>query len=142
RPEFFTEAGGLRGGVNMASIHLAAAIGGNAFLGFVSAVAFATILAVVAGLTLAAASAISHDLYAEILRHGRARRQDVRRLARITPIVVSIIAVALGIAVQGQNVAYLGLLALAIAASVNFPILVLAMFWRNFTSRGALWGGA
>lgn len=141
RPEFFSEAGGLRGGVNMASIHLASAIGGNAFLGFVSAVAFATILAVVAGLTLAAASAISHDLYAEIFRHGRAREKDVLRLARITPIVVSIIAVVLGIAFQGQNVAYLGLLALAIAASVNFPILVLAMFWRNFTSRGALWGG-
>lgn len=140
RAEFFDD-GGLRGGVNMASVHLAAAVGGEAFLGFISAVAFATILAVVAGLTLAAASAISHDLYAEIFRHGRAQEKDVLRLAKATPVFIGAVAVLLGIAFQGQNVAFLSLLALAVAASVNFPILLLAMFWKGFTTRGALWGG-
>lgn len=140
-PEFFGANGTLRGGANMAAIHLSQALGGDLFLGFISAVAFATILAVVAGLTLAAASAVSHDLYSEIFRRGRATEREVLRLAKLTPIVVGAITVVLGIAFEGQNVAFLGLLALSIAASVNFPLLVLAMFWRGFTTRGALWGG-
>ncbi len=142
RPEFFNAEGGLRGGVNMAAVHLSSVLGGDVFLGFISAVAFATILAVVAGLTLAAASAVAHDLYAEVYCRGQAKEKDALRLAKITPIAVGIIAIILGIAFKGQNVAFLGLLALAIAASVNFPILVLSMFWQGFTTRGALWGGS
>ena len=140
-PELKTATGVLIGGGNMASVHLASALAGDLFMGFISAVAFATILAVVAGLTLAAASAVSHDLYAHIFRHGRASDKDIMRIARITPLFVGLIAIGLGILFKGQNVAFLGLLALSIAASVNFPILVLAMFWRGLTTRGALWGG-
>jgi cation/acetate symporter len=131
----------IRGGSNMAAIHLANAVGGNLFLGFISAVAFATILAVVSGLTLAGASAISHDLYATVVRRGDASEQDEIRVSKIATIFLGILAILLGIIFENQNVAFMVGLAFAIAASCNFPVLVLSMFWRGLTTRGALVGG-
>ncbi len=131
----------LRGGVNMAAIHLAQAVGGDIFLGFISAVAFATILAVVSGLTLSGASALSHDLYASVLRHGRVNPREELRVSRIATIVLGLLAIVLGIQFESQNVAYMVGLAFAIAASVNFPILFLSMYWRGLTTRGAAVGG-
>jgi cation/acetate symporter len=132
---------GLIGGTNMAAIHLAEATGGNLFLGFISAVAFATILAVVAGLTLAGASAVSHDLYASVFARGRATETQEVRVSRIATIVLGIVAIALGILFEQQNIAFMVGLAFAIAASCNFPILFLSMFWKRLTTRGALIGG-
>ena len=130
----------LIGGANMAAIHLSHAVGGNAFLGFISAVCFATILAVVSGLTLSGASAISHDLYANVFRPGASER-DVVRVSKISALVLGAIAVGLGLVFEDQNVAYMVLLAFTIGASVNFPLLFLAMYWRDLTTRGALIGG-
>ena len=131
----------LRGGNNMAAIHLANAVGGDLFLGFISAVAFATILAVVSGLTLAGASAISHDLYANVFARGRANEQTEVRVSKIASIGLGIIAVLLGIVFEKQNVAYMVGLTFAIAASTNFPVLIMSMFWRGLTTRGAVIGG-
>jgi cation/acetate symporter len=131
----------LRGGVNMAAIHLAQAVGGDVFLGFISAVAFATILAVVSGLTLSGASALSHDLYASVLRHGKANPREELRVSRVATFVLGLLAIALGIQFESQNVAYMVGLAFAIAASVNFPILFLSMYWKGLTTRGATVGG-
>ncbi len=139
-PDFLVD-GVLRGGNNMAAIHLAEAAAGDLFLGFISAVAFATILAVVSGLTLSGASAISHDLYASVLRRGRASEAETMRLSRIASLVLGVLAVLLGMAFEGQNVAYMVLLAFAVAASVNFPVLFLSMYWRRLTTRGAVVGG-
>ena len=133
--------GGLRGNFNMAAIHLAHAIGGDVFLGFISAVAFATILAVVSGLTLSGASALSHDLYASVLRGGHADPREELRVSRIATFVLGALAIVLGIQFETQNVAYMVGLAFAIAASVNFPILFLSMYWRGLTTRGAALGG-
>ena len=121
---------GLIGGTNMAAMHLADAVGGNLFLGFISAVAFATILAVVAGLTLAGASAVSHDLYASVFARGRATEMQEVRVSRIATIVLGIVAIALGILFEQQNIAFMVGLAFAVAASCNFPILFLSMFWK------------
>lgn len=140
-PEFLDPKGGLLGGSNMAAVHLAQAVGGNAFLGFMSAVAFATILAVVAGLTLSGASAVSHDLYATVFKHGKASSADELRVSRITTVVLGIIAVILGIAFEKQNVAFMVSLAFAIAASANFPVLFLSVLWKNCTTKGACYGG-
>ena len=137
--QYFTD-GKLFGGNNMASIHLSHMLGGNAFLGFISAVAFATILAVVSGLTLAGASAISHDIYANVINPNATDAQVVR-LSKITVIVVGIIGVIFGIAFEQQNIAYMVGLAFAIAASANFPILFLSIYWRGLTTRGAFIGG-
>lgn len=134
-------AGALRGGTNMAAIHLAHAVGGDIFLGFISAVAFATILAVVSGLTLSGASALSHDLYASVLRRGEANPREELRVSRIATVVLGLLAIVLGIQFETQNVAYMVGLAFAIAASVNFPILFLSMYWRGLTTRGATLGG-
>jgi cation/acetate symporter len=112
-------------------------VGGQAFLGFISAVAFATILAVVAGLTLAGAAALSHDLWVNVVRHGTAPESEQLRVARASTVLLGVVAIALGIAFKGQNVAYMVGLAFAIAASANFPALVLSIFWRKFTTRGA-----
>jgi len=142
-PEFLDPAtGGILGGNNMAAIHLSNAVGGEVFLGFISAVAFATILAVVSGLTLSGASAISHDLYASVIRHGEAQEGDEIRMSRIATIVLGIAAIFLGIVFEEQNVAYMVGLAFAIAASVNFPVLFLSMFWQKLTTRGAFYGGS
>ena len=124
-------------GGNMAAPLLAQAVGGQAFLGFISAVAFATILAVVAGLTLAGAAALSHDLWVNVVRHGTAPEREQLLVARASTVLLGIVAIALGIAFKGQNVAYMVGLAFAIAASANFPALVLSIFWRKLTTRGA-----
>jgi len=141
-PTYLDAAGkGLRGGANMAAIHLAHAVGGDLFLGFISAVAFATILAVVSGLTLAGASAISHDLYANVFARGRANEVTEVRVSKIASMGIGVIAVLLGIVFEKQNVAYMVGLTFAIAASTNFPVLVMSMFWRGLTTRGAVIGG-
>ncbi|WP_375285753.1 cation acetate symporter [Sphingomonas sp.] len=141
-PDYVDAAGALRGGNNMAVMHLAHAIGGNLFLGFISAVAFATILAVVAGLTLSAASAISHDIYASVIRRGTADPKKELRVSRITTIVLGLTAIVLGIVFEKQNVAFMVSLAFALAASGNFPVLVMSLLWSGCTTRGAAWGGA
>ncbi|MGE5546771.1 MAG: sodium:solute symporter family transporter, partial [Solirubrobacterales bacterium] len=132
---------GLKGGNNMAALHLAHAIGGDLFLGFISAVAFATILAVVSGLALAGASAISHDLYANVFARGRSTEGTEVMVSKIASLGLGVIAVFLGIIFEKQNVAYMVGLTFAIAASTNFPILVMSMFWRGLTTRGAVIGG-
>ena len=141
-PEYVDAGGAIRGGNNMAVMHLAHAIGGNLFLGFISAVAFATILAVVAGLTLSAASAISHDVYASVVRKGHADPVKELRVSRITTILLGIAAIVLGIVFEKQNVAFMVSLAFALAASGNFPVLVMSLLWKDCTTRGAAWGGA
>lgn len=141
-PDFLNTEGLLIGGNNMAAIHLSQAVGGNIFLGFISAVAFATILAVVSGLTLAGASAISHDLYASVFKHGEASHRDEIRVSRIATLILGVVAIILGILFEKQNVAFMVGLAFAIAASANFPILFLSMYWHKLTTRGALLGGA
>jgi cation/acetate symporter len=140
-PEFLDPKGGLIGGNNMAAIHLAKAVGGNVFLGFISAVAFATILAVVAGLTLSGASAVSHDLYATVFKKGNADSASELRVSRITTLCLGVIAVILGIAFEKQNIAFMVSLAFAIAASANFPVLFMSVLWKNCTTRGAVVGG-
>jgi len=124
-------------GGNMAAPLLAEAVGGQAFLGFISAVAFATILAVVAGLTLAGAAALSHDIYVHVFRGGKAGEKEELKVARGATVLLAILSIVLGIAFKGQNVAYMVGLAFAIAASANFPALALSIFWRPFTTRGA-----
>ncbi len=142
-PEFLdVESGGILGGNNMAAIHLSQAVGGEVFLGFISAVAFATILAVVSGLTLSGASAISHDLYASVIRQGEILEGEEIRVSRLATIALGIAAIFLGILFEQQNVAYMVGLAFAIAASVNFPILFLSMYWRKLTTNGAFIGGS
>ncbi len=140
-PGFLDGKGVLIGGSNMAAIHLANAVGGNVFLGFISAVAFATILAVVAGLTLSGASAVSHDLYATVFKKGNADSASELRVSRITTIVLGIVAVVLGIAFEKQNIAFMVSLAFAIAASANFPVLFMSVLWKDCTTRGATIGG-
>ncbi len=135
----YRAAGGLVGGANMAAIHLSQVVGGDALLGLISAVAFATILAVVSGLTLAGASTISHDLYARVLRVSDERRE--LQVGRVATVGIGIVAVLLGLAFRTQNVAYMVSLAFAIAASANFPVLLLSMTWRGLTTAGALAGG-
>ena len=140
-PEFLDAAGKLKGGQNMAAVQLSAAVGGNFLLGFISAVAFATILAVVSGLTLAGASAISHDLYANVFAHGNVDEQQEVRISKMATVALGIIAILLGIAFEQQNVAYLVGLTFAVAASANFPILIVSVFWSKMTTKGALLGG-
>jgi cation/acetate symporter len=132
----------ILGGKNMAAIHLSHAVGGDFFLGFISAVAFATILAVVSGLTLAGASAISHDLYASVFKKGKADGQTEMKVSKIATVGLGIIAIIMGIAFEQQNIAFVVGLAFAIAASANFPILFLSMYWRKLTTRGAVIGGS
>lgn len=141
-PEFTTPEGGLIGGNNMAAVQLSDALGGDLLLGFISAVAFVTILAVVAGLTLAGASAISHDLYASVLKDGQADEKKEVYISRIATIVLGVISILLGILFEKQNVAFMVGLAFAIAASANFPILFLSMYWHGLTTRGAVAGGS
>ena len=141
-PSFLDGVGNILGGNNMAAVHLSKAVGGDVFLGFISAVAFATILAVVSGLTLAGASAISHDLYASLFCHGKAQEKREVMVSRISTIMLGIVAILLGITFEKQNVAYMVGLAFAIAASVNFPILFFSMYWSRLTTRGAFLGGA
>ncbi|HEK0472274.1 TPA: cation acetate symporter [Proteus mirabilis] len=140
-PLFKDAAGALIGGTNMAAVHLADAVGGNFFLGFISAVVFATILAVVAGLTLAGASAVSHDLYANVIKNGQADERQELKVSKITVVILGIVAIGLGILFEKQNIAFMVGLAFSIAASCNFPIILLSMYWKGLTTRGAVIGG-
>jgi cation/acetate symporter len=126
-----------RGG-NMAAPLLAEFLGGTPFLGFIAAVAFATILAVVAGLTLSGAAALSHDLWTSVVRRGTAKEGEELKVARGASLALGIVAILLGITFKGQNVAFMVGLAFAIAASANFPALVLSIFWRRYTTAGAV----
>ncbi|NPA13366.1 MAG: sodium/solute symporter [Aquificae bacterium] len=125
-------------GGNMAAPLLAQALGGDAFLGFIAAVAFATILAVVAGLTLAGASALSHDLYVGVFRKGQSSEEQEVKITRIAVLVLGVIAIVLGIAFKDQNIAFMVGLAFAIAASTNFPALLMSIVWKKFTTAGAV----
>ena len=138
--QYFVD-GKLFGGNNMAAIHLSHVVGGDIFLGFISAVAFATILAVVSGLTLAGASAISHDIYSNVICDGKADEAKEMRVSKISVIIIGIVGVLLGIAFEHQNIAFMVGLAFAIAASANFPILFLSIYWSKLTTRGAFLGG-
>ncbi|MEE1923786.1 cation acetate symporter [Pseudomonas sp. 148P] len=143
-PQFFVGGdvkAALIGGGNMVAMHLAKAVGGNLFLGFLSAVAFATILAVVSGLALAGASAISHDLYATVLKKGTATQQQEMRVTRFATVGLGLVAIFLGFLFEHQNIAFLVGLTFGIAASTNFPVLIMAMYWKGLTTRGALAGG-
>ena len=143
-PEFFeggTVGGKLIGGGNMVAMHLANAVGGNMLLGFLAAVAFATILAVVSGLALAGASAISHDLYARVIKKGTASEASEIRVSRIATICLGFVAIILGILFEKQNIAFMVGLAFGVAAAANFPVLILSMYWKGLTTRGALFGG-
>ena len=144
-PSYFKDgtiaAAGLKGGTNMAAVQLANATGGPYLLGFISAVAFATILAVVAGLTLAAASAVSHDLYASVIARGRASERSEVLISKLSAVAIGILAIYLGYKFETINVAFMVGLAFAVAASVNFPVLLMTMFWRGTTTLGAFAGG-
>ncbi len=144
-PEFSnTVTGVIKGGggsANMAAVLVAKAVGGNVFFGFISAVAFATILAVVAGLTLSGASAVSHDIYATVIKKGKANSAAELKVSRITTLVLGVVAVGLGIAFEKQNIAFMVSLAFAIAASANFPVLFMAVLWKDCTTKGAVIGG-
>ncbi|APT33355.1 cation/acetate symporter ActP [Methylobacterium phyllosphaerae] len=140
-PAYLDAKGAIRGGGNMATVHLSHALGGDTLMGLVSAVAFATILAVVAGLTLTGASAVSHDLYARIIGRGRATERSEIRASRLATVGLGIISVLLGIAFQTQNVAYMISLAYAVSCSSTLPLLILALYWSGLTTRGAIAGG-
>jgi cation/acetate symporter len=129
---------GIDKGGNMAAPLLAEALGGTFFLGFIAAVAFATILAVVAGLTLAGASALSHDIYVSVIKHGQATEAEQVRVAKASTVVFGILAVLLGVLFKGQNVAFMVGLAFAVACSANFPALLLSIVWKRFTTAGAV----
>lgn len=137
----FNKITDLIGGPNMAAIHLAHAVGGPILLGFIAAVAFATILAVVAGLTLAGASAVSHDIYGQVIAKGRASERREVWISKMSAVAIGIIAVVLAYVFENQNVAFMAGLALSVAASCNFPVLAMAIFWRGTTTRGAVAGG-
>ena len=143
-PDFFEGGvigGSVIGGGNMIAMHLAQAVGGNLLLGFLSAVAFATILAVVAGLALAGAAAISHDIYANVIMKGKSDEKKELRVTKFATIGLGLVAVLLGMAFEKMNIAFMVALAFGVAASANFPVLILSMYWRGLTTKGALAGG-
>ena len=144
-PEFADTAKGIikggGGSANMAAVLVAKAVGGNVFFGFISAVAFATILAVVAGLTLSGASAVSHDIYATVIKKGNVDSASELKVSRLTTLALGVVAVLLGIAFEKQNIAFMVSLAFAIAASANFPVLFMSVLWKDCTTRGAVVGG-
>jgi cation/acetate symporter len=140
-PRFIDAQGALIGGGNMAAIHLASAVGGDYFLGFISSVAFATILAVVSGLALSGASAVSHDLYAIVVKKGKLDSVSELKVFRITTICLGIVAILLGIIFEKQNIAFMVSLAFAVAASANFPVLFMSVLWKDCTTKGACYGG-
>ncbi|MBK7955978.1 MAG: cation acetate symporter [Candidatus Accumulibacter sp.] len=143
-PDFFeggVVGGKIIGGGNMVAMHLAKAVGGNMLLGFLAAVAFATILAVVSGLALAGASAISHDIYSQVVRKGQATQKEEIRVSRYATVGLGMLAIVLGILFEKMNIAFMVGLAFGVAAAANFPVLILSMYWKGLTTRGALWGG-
>ena len=139
-PAFKDAAGNIIGGTNMVALHLADQLGGSLLLGFISAVAFATILAVVSGLTIAGASAASHDLYARVIRRGQATEREEVRVSKGAALVISLAAMGLGLLFENQNIAFMVGLVFAIAASANFPVIYLSVVWRGLTTRGAVTG--
>lgn len=126
------------GGVNSAAPLLAFALGGEIFLGIISAVAFATILAVVAGLAITASASFAHDIYNGVIKHGQASEQSQLRVSRITVVVIGILSIVMGIGAMGQNIAFLVALAFAVAASANLPTILYSLFWKRFNTTGAL----
>ncbi|MCH5337061.1 MAG: cation acetate symporter [Campylobacter sp.] len=140
-PQYTNADGTFNGITNMVAVLLAEVLGGSVFLGFISAVAFATILAVVAGLTISGAGAISHDLFVNVCKNGVCEPEEELRVTKISTICLGILAILVGIIFEKQNVAFTVGLAFAIAASVNFPILLLCLYWKNLTTKGAFWGG-
>lgn len=140
-PQYTNADGTFNGITNMVAVLLANVLGGSVFLGFISAVAFATILAVVSGLTISGAGAISHDLFVNVCKDGVCDPKEELRVTKIATICIGIIAILVGIIFEKQNVAFMVGLAFAIAASVNFPILLLCLYWKNLTTKGAFWGG-
>ncbi len=138
---YFNSDGSIIGGSNMMVIHLSSIVGGEAFQGAISAVAFATILAVVAGLAVASSGAISHDLYATIFRGGQSSEKEEIMVSRVATIIVGLTAIFLGVIFEGQNLAYLVTLAFTVSASTNFPALILALYWKNLTEKGMIVGG-
>ncbi|MGX2972908.1 cation acetate symporter [Helicobacter sp. T3_23-1059] len=140
-PEFISEDGKSLIPPNMEAVLLSKVLGGDIFLGFISAVAFATILAVVAGLTISGAGAISHDLFVNVCKDGKCDPQTEMRVTKASTIGIGVLAIVLGLAFEGQNIAFMVGLAFAIAASVNFPIILLCIYWKNLTTNGVLYGG-
>ncbi len=134
-----TEIKGAPGGVNSAAPLLAFELGGTLLLGVISAVAFATILAVVAGLTITAATSFAHDIYANVIKHGEINPDGEVKVARRTVVVIGVLAIIGGMFAIGQNIAFLVALAFAVAASANLPTIVYSLFWKRFNTRGALW---
>ena len=141
-PAYHSADGVLVGGTNMVAVHLAHAVGGDLFLGFICAVVFSTILAVVAGLALAGSSAVSHDLYAKVLRRGGASEREELIVSRFTTLSLGVLSIFLGIAFEQQNIAFIVSLTFSIAASSNFPVLLLSIYWKDLTTRGAVIGGS
>lgn len=139
-PAYIDATGQLTGGSNMAAIHLTSELGGSVLTGFMAAVSFATILAVVAGLTVTGTAAISHDLYAEVLCKGNPNPRLELQLTRIMTVVIGVIAVLLGILFQNENVAFIAAMPMVVSASVNFPVLFLSLFWTGLTTAGAIVG--
>lgn len=140
-PGFLNDSGTLIGGGNTVALHLSQLLGGDIMFGAVSAVAFATILAVVSGLTLSGASAISHDIYGSIFKKSNVESKEEMKIVRIATVFLGALAVVLGIIFKEQNVAYMIALAFAIACSSTFPVLILAIYWKKLTSFGAVLGG-
>jgi cation/acetate symporter len=140
-PELFGPTGALIGGSNMVAVHLSRVVAGDVFVGFIGATVFATILAVVSGLTLAGASALSHDLFARALRDGRATETDELRVTRIAAVGLGLVAIVLATFFKGQNIVYMASMVFAVSASANFPLLILSVYWPGLTARGAIAGG-
>jgi len=142
-PEYINLANGtIIGGGNMAAIYLSKAVGGSIFFGFISAVAFVTILAVVSGLALSGASSISHDLYANVFAKDSSDELKEMRISKYATIGLGIFSIIFAMIFENQNIAYMVGLAFAIAASSNFPVLILSMYWKKLTTRGAVIGGS
>ena len=139
--EYADESGRIAGGANMVAVYLARVVGGEAFFGFMSAVAFATILAVVAGILLSASASVAHDIYSQVIRKGKLTDKEEMRISRIATVVIGATAIALSLLFKDINVGILSTIALAIAASVNFPAIFLSLFWKGLTTRGAVAGG-
>lgn len=141
-PDLFDAHGRLIGGSNMVTVHLSRIVAGDVFLGFISGVVFATILAVVAGLSITGAATLSHDLYANVFRGGEVSEQEELRVSRVTAVVLGVVSILLAILFERQNIAYMISLVFVVTASANCPILFGVLFWRGLTTRGALIGGA
>jgi cation/acetate symporter len=139
--EYVDESGRIAGGANMVAIYLARLIGGEVFFGLMAAVAFATILAVVAGILLSASAAVAHDLYSRVIRRGDISDKEEVTMSRIATLVIGAIAIGLSVLFKDVNVAVMSTIALAVGASVNFPAIFLALFWNKLTTRGAVAGG-